>query len=154
MPTAPPDGMPARAALEEEAVAQYRRLLAAITASHAPEFAALDITMAQMKALYLVASRGELHITALADLMGVTLSTGSGLVDRLVDAGLLDRQHAAHDRRQVLVSLTAEGVALVERVRELSTPRVASLLHAIDDADLVALARVLASFASQLEANR
>jgi DNA-binding MarR family transcriptional regulator len=141
-----------RAALEGQVVARYDELMATIAAGHAPEFAALDVTMAQMKALYLVAARGAIHISALAELLGVTLSTGSGLVDRLVDLGLLDRRQLEHDRRHVLVSLTPAGTALLERMRELGTGRVRSMLGEIDDADLAALERILGSFIRQVAA--
>lgn len=142
-----------RAALEGQVLARYDELMATIAASHAPEFATLDVTMAQMKALYLVSARGALHISALADLLGVTLSTGSGLADRLVDHGLLERRQLEHDRRHVVVSLTPAGTALLERMRELSTGRVRSMLGGIDDADLTALERILCSFIRQVAAD-
>lgn len=123
--------------------------MARVASGHAPEFATLDVTMAQMKALYLVAAHGSLHISALAELLGVTLSTGSGLVDRLVDQGLLDRRQHEVDRRHVVASLTPAGGALLERMRELSTRRVRSMLGELDDADLAALDRILTSFIRQ-----
>jgi DNA-binding MarR family transcriptional regulator len=141
-----------RAALEGQVIARYDEMMAAIAAGHAPEFATLDVTMAQMKALYLVAARGQLHISALADLLGVTLSTGSGLVDRLVDHGLLERRQLEHDRRHVLVSLSPAGTALLERMRELGSGRVRSMLGEIDDLDLAALERILRSFTRQAAA--
>ena len=152
-PTIPPSvsaAAPARADLEARVAARYEALMAAVASGHAPEFVALDVTMAQMKALYLVAARGSMHISALADLLGVTLSTGSGLVERLVDQGLLERRHQEHDRRHVAVSLTSAGVELMERMRELSARRVRSMLAAIDDQDLAALGRVLDSFIRQV----
>lgn len=139
-----------RAALEAQVVARYDELMATIAAGHAPEFATLDVTMAQMKALYLVAARGQIHISALAELLGVTLSTGSGLVDRLVDHGLLERRQLEQDRRHVVVSLTPAGTALLERMRELGSGRVRSMLGEIDDADLAALERILRSFIRQV----
>lgn len=146
--SAPPD----RATLEAAVVRRYDELMATIASGHAPEFASLDVTMAQMKALYLVSARGSIHISALAELLGVTLSTGSGLVDRLVDHGLLERRHLEHDRRHVVVSLTVEGSGLLERMRELGTGRVRSMLGDIDDADLAALERILHSFTRQVAA--
>ena len=132
--------------------ARYDELMASVASGHAPEFLTLDVTMAQMKALYLVAARGSLHMSALADLLGVTLSTGSGLVDRLVDQGLLERRHDDLDRRHVIVRLTPSGTELLERMRELSSRRVRSMLCALDDADLAALGRVLTSFIAQVSA--
>ncbi len=141
-----------RVALEDTVATRYDELMACVASGHAPEFLTLDVTMAQMKALYLVASRGSLHISALADLLGVTLSTASGLVDRLVDLGLLERRHDELDRRHVVVRLTPSGTQLLERMRELSSKRVRSMLGSLDDEDLAALGRVLASFILQVSA--
>ncbi len=127
-------------------VARYDELMACIASGHAPEIVAVDVTMAQLKALYLVAARGSLHISALSELLGVTLSTGSGLVERLVDQGLLERRHDEIDRRHVVVRATPQGVELLERMRELNAQRVRSLLRALDDTDLAALGRVLTRF--------
>ena len=57
---------------------------------HAPEFLEIAVTMAQAKVLYLVGAAGEMHMSELVARLGVSLSTASGLVDRLVDHGLLD----------------------------------------------------------------
>jgi len=141
-----------RAALEDAVAARYDELMSCVATGHAPELLALDVTMAQVKALYLVATRDALHISALAELLGVTLSTASGLVDRLVDQGLLERRHDEVDRRHVVVRLTAAGAALLERMRELSARRVRSMLGSLDDRDLAALGRVLTSFIRQVSA--
>jgi len=139
-----------RDALEDAVAARYDELMTCVASGHAPEFLTLDVTMAQMKALYVVASRGSLHISALADLLGVTLSTTSGLVDRLVDQALLERRHDELDRRHVVVRVTQAGTGLLERMRELSSRRVRSMLGSIDDEDLAALDRVLTSFIHQV----
>jgi DNA-binding MarR family transcriptional regulator len=133
-------------------IARFEELMGRIAAGHAPEFAAADVTMAQMKALYLVSANGSLHISALAELLGVTLSTGSGLVDRLVDQGLLERRHDEVDRRHVVVRLSERGAGLVEQLRELNSRRMRSMISGIDDDDLAALGRVLTSFIAQVTA--
>jgi DNA-binding MarR family transcriptional regulator len=140
----------ARTRLEDEVMGRFDAMMARVTAWHAPELLAVDVTMAQLKALYLVSTNGALHVSALAELLGVTLSTGSGLADRLVEQGLLDRRHDPADRRHVVLSASVAGVALLDRMRELSTQRVRSLLAPVSDGDLAAFGRVLASFTEQL----
>ena len=71
--------------------------------SHAPEFLEIDVTMPQAKLLYLLGAAGELHMSELVARLGVSLSTVSGLVDRVVDHGLATRREDPADRRQVLV---------------------------------------------------
>ena len=71
--------------------------------SHAPEFLEIAVTMPQAKLLYLLGAAGDLHMSDLVHRLGVSLSTISGLVDRVVDQGLAVRREDPIDRRQVVV---------------------------------------------------
>ncbi len=104
---------------------------------HAAEFLEIDTSMPQAKVLYLAASgEGGLRMSALATRLGVTLSTVSGLVDRLVDAGLAARRDDPVDRRQVIVSVTPAGNDLMERFRELNRRQARELFGSLADDDL------------------
>jgi DNA-binding MarR family transcriptional regulator len=138
-----------RRALEERVLRGHEALLSRISSFHAPELLQIDISMAQLKALYLVAVQGPLKMSALADRLHVTLSTASGLADRLVEQGLLMRRHDPSDRRLVVVSTTPAGAGLLDRLRELSTRRLRSLLAGLAADDLRALARGIDSLARQ-----
>ena len=84
--------------------------------------------MAQAKVLYVVLAAGELRMSELAARLGVSSRTASGLVDRLVELGLLSRHDDPADRRQVVVATTPEAVALLERFRELNQRQLRELL--------------------------
>jgi DNA-binding MarR family transcriptional regulator len=60
------------------------------------------------------------------------------LVSRCEGAGLVTRVHAAHDRRQVQVHLTAAGLATVTRVANLHRAELASLSSVFQVAKLAA----------------
>lgn len=113
------------------------RLMHRISEWHAAEFLEIDTSMPQAKVLYLAASgEGGLRMSALATRLGVTLSTVSGLVDRLVDAGLAARRDDPEDRRQVIVSVTPAGNDLMERFRELNRRQAQELFGSLADDDL------------------
>jgi DNA-binding MarR family transcriptional regulator len=87
--------------------------------------------------------------------LGVSLSTVSGLVDRIVDHGLAHRREDVADRRQVVVGLTAAGTAFIDHFRELGADQMRELLALLDDGELdsvrratVALARAAAARAA------
>jgi DNA-binding MarR family transcriptional regulator len=103
---------------------------------HATEFTTLDITMAQAKLLYVVANAGELSMSDIALRLGVTISTSSGGVERLVELGLLARSDDPSNRRQVRVSVTPTGARTLEQVRELSGRPFHKLLELLSDEDL------------------
>ena len=128
-----------RAAVVDEVIAGYESLMQRLADSHAPEFLEIDVTMPQAKLLYLLGALGELHMSELVARLGVSLSTVSGLVDRIVDHGLATRRDDPADRRQVVVGLTPAGSEFIDRFRELNARQMRELLAVLDDADLVLL---------------
>jgi DNA-binding MarR family transcriptional regulator len=126
----------ARALVVDEVLAGYEVLMRRMASSHAPEFLEIPITMPQAKVLYLLGAVGELHMSELVARLGVSLSTVSGLVDRLVEAHLAVRHEDPVDRRQVVVGLTSAGVEFFDRFRELNARELRGLLQHLDDAEL------------------
>jgi DNA-binding MarR family transcriptional regulator len=107
-----------------------------LMAMHATEFTNLDVTMPQAKLLYVVATAGELSMSEIAARLGVTVSTSSGAVERLVELGLLARADDPNNRRQVRVSITELGSTTLGTLRELSSRHLRTMLEHISDEDL------------------
>ena len=124
-------------------VADYEALMQRVTEMHAPEFLEVAISMPQAKTLYLIAAAGELHMSELVARLGVSLSTVSGLVARLVDAGWAVRRDDPADRRQVMVAITPDGTDFLDRFRELGSHQLRRLLDRLDDPDLALVGRAL-----------
>jgi MarR family transcriptional regulator, organic hydroperoxide resistance regulator len=76
----------------------------------------LGLTGAQADALLVIGQAGPLSLNALGDLLIAEAGHPSRLVDRLVEAGLVERRPAAEDRRRVELSLTARGRRLQKRI--------------------------------------
>ena len=99
-----------------------------ISALHAPELADLSLTLGQLKAIYIVATAGPMRMGDLAIQMGTAPSTASGLVDRLVGMGLLERSADPASRRQVLVTATSTAMEQMQAMSELNRDRMRQLL--------------------------
>ena len=125
-----------RAVVVDEVIAGYEILMRRMATSHAPEFLEIPITMPQAKVLYLLGAAGELHMSELVARLRVSLSTVSGLVDRVVEAGLAVRHEDPADRRQVVVGLTPAGIESFDRFRELNAREMRGLLQFLDAAEL------------------
>jgi DNA-binding MarR family transcriptional regulator len=136
-----------RADVVDQVIAGYEALMQRLAESHAPEFLEIDITMPQAKLLYLLGASGDLHMSDIVARLGVSLSTVSGLVDRVVDHGLATRREDRADRRQVVVALTPEGAEFVDRFRELNARQMRELLAVLDDTDLASVRDALAALA-------
>lgn len=137
-----PKQAPERPALTR-ALAAVERFQQRLMTLHETEFTTLDITMAQAKLLYVVATAGELSMSEIALRLGVTVSTTSGAVERLVELGLLARTEDPTNRRQVRVTVTEMGTATLEQVRELSTRQLRTLFERIGDDDLDVIERAI-----------
>jgi DNA-binding MarR family transcriptional regulator len=110
---------------------------------HATEVIEIDVTMAQAKAMYLLVAGGDLRMSALAGLLGVTSSTATGLVDRLVELDLAERHEDVHDRRQVVIRATPRAQAVLEHFRELNEAGMRQLLAYIEPDDLPVIERAV-----------
>jgi DNA-binding MarR family transcriptional regulator len=73
-----------------------------------------DLSLTQLRVLGILRDR-RVRMTRLADYLGLEKSTMTGLVDRAVKRGLLERGPNAHDGRAVDVFLSPRGAALAER---------------------------------------
>jgi DNA-binding MarR family transcriptional regulator len=76
------------------------------------------VTLVQYRALVLLAARGETNVGALAEALAVHQSTATRLCDRLVKRGLVERRSPPQSRREVVVSLTRAGHALLRSVTD------------------------------------
>lgn len=137
------EGMSERRRTIAAVVAGYERLMHRLAERHAPDFLDIAVTMPQAKVLYVVGAAGQLRMSELAGRLGASLSTVSGLVDRLVDQGLLERGDDPADRRHVLVSLSAAGTAFIDRFRELNARQLEDLLAVLTEAELADVERAL-----------
>ncbi|HZO60327.1 MAG TPA: MarR family transcriptional regulator [Solirubrobacterales bacterium] len=76
----------------------------------------LGLTAAQADALAVIGQAGPLSLKELGELLIAEAGHPSRLVDRLVEAGLVERRAAGDDRRRVILSLTRRGRGLEKRI--------------------------------------
>ena len=69
----------------------------------------MELTIAQMRTLHVVEDSGICSMGELARQLGISLSSATGLADRLVDRGLVERVTDPYDRRVVCLRLAAAG---------------------------------------------
>ena len=78
--------------------------------------AADDTTPAQYRALAVLAARGPLRMADLARALDAGAPAAGRLCDRLLRKGLIQRCRSLADRREVWVSVTTAGIAVVEGI--------------------------------------
>jgi len=70
------------------------------------EFMTIDITGPQGMLIGILFHKGEMKISEISKTMGLSISTVSGIIDRLEEHGRVIRKRSKEDRRVVKVSLT------------------------------------------------
>ncbi|MHA6793393.1 MarR family winged helix-turn-helix transcriptional regulator [Pseudonocardia bannensis] len=109
------------------------------------------LTMQQLRVLMLLSTDGPLAQGDLAQGLHVGLATVTGLIDRLVARGLVERTEDPRDRRIRLARLAPDGVDLIDRIATAGQEVRRRLLTLIDISALRGLEHGLAALRAALE---
>jgi len=77
-----------------------------------------EITLLQYRTLIVLASRGPQRLSALRTELGTQAPAVTRLCNRLVERGLVERHRAGPGAREVEISITPSGAALISEVLE------------------------------------
>jgi DNA-binding MarR family transcriptional regulator len=117
--------MDQREELTQQVLEQHSRLFICLRLPQTHDLMLVDLTMQQFKTVVLLGALGSATAGQLARGLGVSLSTMTGIVDRLCERGMVTRGEDPEDRRATRVALTDTGRETVERFqavkRELMT---------------------------------
>src|SRR6478736_2742861 len=130
-----------------EAVLAASRVLVGVAAQSLADIEDA-VSVPQLRALMILATRGPMHLTALAEDMGVHPSNATRACDRLVASGLLDRRDNPDDRRHLLLDLTPEGRELIDGIIGRRRAAIEQILHQMPTTHRRALGKALAHFAA------
>ena len=96
----------------------------------------LDLTMPQMKTLVYVIKNDGPTSGQIASGLGVTLSTITGIVDRLEEQSLVSRHEDRRDRRITRVVPSARGKELIDGLFRYRNEVVTAILSQLDESQL------------------
>jgi DNA-binding MarR family transcriptional regulator len=110
------------------------------------------VSMTHLHLMWILEQHGDLAMGRLAEILDVSVSSATGIVDRMEERGLVDRVRVPDDRRVVLVRISDRGREVLrqtdvlkedlmaEIVRRLDGPRQERLAGAMGDVRDMALA--------------
>jgi MarR family transcriptional regulator for hemolysin len=104
----------------------------------------LGVTRAQWKVLFRLTRMPGLRQVELADMLDVEPITLCRIVDRLEEAGLVERSRDPEDRRAWRLHVTARAQPLIEKLQTVGAELVADAFSGIDPKDIELTRRVLA----------
>jgi DNA-binding MarR family transcriptional regulator len=100
------------------------------------EWLKLDLTMPQLKVVLLLYMTGSVRMSDIASALGVSLATATGVIDRLVERDIVQRESQPEDRRVVLCHLSEKGQRIIGGLWQLSRDNLKELLGTIEPAKL------------------
>lgn len=100
----------------------------------------LNLTMPQLKVALVLYRQGPIAAQDLAARIATSPATLSGIVDRLVTQGLVERREDPDDRRVRRLELTDEGREQIDRVIKIGQEEQQKLFLRMDDLQLAVVA--------------
>jgi DNA-binding MarR family transcriptional regulator len=141
---------PTRSAQQEQPSLDARLLTEAITglrralrASIRSDYPWETLPIAQVEILQSLAESQPARAGQLAERLRLAPNTVSGLLSRLMSAGLIDRGTDSQDRRRAAVQLTEEGTARLAAWQEAHERRIGTALDALAEDERAALGAAL-----------
>lgn len=110
----------------------------------------LGVTRAQWRLMLRLAASPSLRQVEVAELLDIEPITLCRIVDRLEEAGLVERQRDPSDRRAWLLNLTESAEPLLEKLRGIATELSAEAFEGLEMAQLDALRSGLARIRDNL----
>ena len=96
------------------------------------------LSLVHLNVLFVLEADGPLPMRGLAEAMDVSQASATGIVDRMEQRGLVERQRDAADRRVVWVAITDEGRRLVASMASERREHLATMLAEFTDDELAA----------------
>jgi DNA-binding MarR family transcriptional regulator len=111
----------------------------------------LDLTIDQLKSLILIQHHGKVSFKDLAIALRITRANITGIADRLIQHGLVIRQHDPDDRRIQYLMLTEKAQMLLNNIKKIIVTEETRILSSLDIEDLAAMDRGLTAFVKSAE---
>ncbi|MCX5699776.1 MAG: MarR family transcriptional regulator [Candidatus Omnitrophica bacterium] len=101
------------------------------------------ITLPQLLILELLSRQGASKMTDLAKFMRVTTAASTGIVQRLVLLGYVQREYDPKDRRIIRIKLSAKGTELLKKINQQRAQSVTKIFGQISENDRGEYLRIL-----------
>jgi DNA-binding MarR family transcriptional regulator len=140
---ASPATPPAQRELIRDIIAQFRSAFGELRCLGSQRLLERSVSPGHLHLLSMLERHGGMPMSRIAELLDVSLSATTGIVDRLEERGLVERARLVDDRRVVFVQVTSQGRQMLEDVEVLRSEMIGSILARLAPERLRALAETL-----------
>ena len=124
------------AALQAEIVTNFREAFAELRCLGSERMHRADLSMTHFHLLSMLERHGSITMSRIAELLDVSVSNATGLIDRIEERGLVERVRVPSDRRVVHVQLTDEGRRKLHEVELFKEDMIHAVLARLDERQL------------------
>ena len=128
-------------ALATEVAGRFQDMIGGLRCAGSGRLVKLGISMTHLHVLWMIQHHGEMAMSRLAEVLDVSLSSATGIVDRMEDRGLVERTRVADDRRVVHVRITPGGSDSLDEIESVKRDQILAVLRHLDPDELGRLAR-------------
>ncbi|MGZ8514162.1 MAG: MarR family winged helix-turn-helix transcriptional regulator [Candidatus Limnocylindrales bacterium] len=133
-------------------IADFRATMTQLKCASSERLLREGVSMAQVHIMYTVQRHGEMTMSQLADMLSVSDSNATGLVDRMEERGFVVRDRVPEDRRVVVVKVTEAGQHLLGEVDAPTDEVLRSVLGRLDSTQLRGVGQAVADLRAAIDA--
>jgi DNA-binding MarR family transcriptional regulator len=118
-------------------ITELQREMARTMRRHAaPHWVTLRLSASQIKMLFCIVENERMSSKKLSETFDVTPANITGIINGLINRGLVQRIENAQDRRVIFLEPTQEGKKLVENLEQHASWHSAKMLSVLSDEEL------------------
>ncbi|HEY0443167.1 MAG TPA: MarR family transcriptional regulator [Candidatus Limnocylindrales bacterium] len=132
-------------------IAQFRASLGELRCVGSERLVRHGVSMSHLHLMSMLDRHGELPMSRVAELLGVSDSNATGLIDRMEERGFVERVRHPDDRRVVLVRVTQAGSQILADVEVLKDDLIVMILSRLEPDRLTRVAEALEDVRGAIE---
>jgi DNA-binding MarR family transcriptional regulator len=123
-------------------VGELHRMIGSLRCAGTGRMVKAGISMTHLHILWVLDHHGDLTMSRLAEMLDVSFSNATGLIDRMEERGLVERVRVPDDRRVVIVRASEQGARIRDEIEAVKQDRMRAILGRLQPDQLT---RVLAA---------
>jgi DNA-binding MarR family transcriptional regulator len=150
--TSPPAQSAGSQRVAEAVLADLGRAVGSLRCAGSQRLMRLGISMTHFHVLTLLRHHDAMPMGHVAEILDTSMSSATGIIDRMVERGLVERVRVSDDRRVVMVQPTRTGLDLVDEVELVKSGVLAAALARMTTQSLDRMAAAAADLRAALDA--
>jgi len=150
--TGDPDTRAERERAAQQALSSLGQAVGTLRCAGSQRLVRLGISMTHFHVLTLLRHHDAMPMGRLAEILDASMSSTTGIIDRMEEKGLVERVRVPDDRRIVLVRSTDAGLALIDEAELVKSEIMLSAIRRLDPEQLDRLAAASADLGNAIGA--